>query len=90
MLQTNTKHPHSDLLTEIGGTGFVAHLCEVSSQGVSKWRRNGIPQARMMFLRVCEEHGIKSIVRDWESKEKNKQALAAWRKQQDKNSLQED
>ena len=47
------KHiDHSKLIDELGGTVKVAQLCQVSSQAVSKWRREGIPDARLMFLKA--------------------------------------
>lgn len=51
------KHEsHSILIDELGGTVQVARLCQVSSQAVSKWRSNGIPPARLMYLRLaCKE-----------------------------------
>lgn len=44
------KHPDSDVIDRIGSTVDVARLCKVRSQAVSKWRRDGIPPARRMFL----------------------------------------
>lgn len=41
---------HSELINQMGGTIRVANLCSVSSQAVSKWRKTGIPKARMMYL----------------------------------------
>lgn len=38
------------LIDKLGGTAEVARLCRVSSQAVSKWRREGIPEARRMYL----------------------------------------
>lgn len=45
----NTEH--LKIIEDIGGTGVTASVCEVSSQAVSKWKRTGIPKARLMFLR---------------------------------------
>lgn len=28
-------------------------MCRVSSQAVSKWRRDGIPEARLMYLKLA-------------------------------------
>lgn len=42
----------SQIIDELGGTAAVAKLCEVSAPSVSEWRRNGIPRARVQFLRV--------------------------------------
>jgi hypothetical protein len=44
---------HSRLIDELGGTAKVAAICHVSSQAVSKWRRHGIPMARLMYLKVA-------------------------------------
>lgn len=43
---------HSNLIDELGGTSEVARLCNVESQAVSKWRRCGIPPARLQFLQA--------------------------------------
>ena len=37
----------------LGGTFEVARLCEVQPPSVSEWRKNGIPKARLMFLRLA-------------------------------------
>jgi len=36
----------------LGGTNKVAELCGVSPQAVSQWRTDGMPQARLMYLRL--------------------------------------
>lgn len=46
---------HSKLIDMLGGTVEVARLCQVSSQAVSKWRNEGIPHARLMYLRLAFE-----------------------------------
>jgi hypothetical protein len=43
---------HSKIIDALGGTTKVARLCGVESQAVSKWRREGIPQARLLFLQA--------------------------------------
>ena len=40
------------IIDALGGTSAVAKLCEVTPQAVSQWREDGIPQARMMFVKV--------------------------------------
>ena len=42
----------SRIIDAIGGTGEVAKLCEVLPSAVSQWRYDGIPRARMMYLRL--------------------------------------
>ena len=46
------EHTDSVIIDKLGGTSKVAELCRVSSQAVSKWRREGIPPARRMFLEL--------------------------------------
>lgn len=46
---------HSKLIDMLGGTVEVARLCQVSSQAVSKWRNEGIPHARLMYLRLARK-----------------------------------
>lgn len=43
----------SQLINDLGGTAKVARLCEVKMAAVSQWRRDGIPNARLMFLRLA-------------------------------------
>ena len=40
------------IISTLGGTNEVARICEVSPQAVSQWREDGIPKARLMFLRA--------------------------------------
>lgn len=46
----NIQHEHSSLIDRLGGTTKVASICKVRSQAVSRWRRDGIPPARFMYL----------------------------------------
>ena len=41
------------LIERLGGTVKVSELCEVSAQAVSQWRTEGIPKARLMFLKLA-------------------------------------
>ena len=40
------------IITALGGTSKVAKMCNVSPAAVSQWRTDGIPDARMMYLRL--------------------------------------
>jgi hypothetical protein len=42
----------SEIIDALGGTSVVADLCEVTTGGVSIWRRKGIPRARLMYLKA--------------------------------------
>ena len=48
------QNNHSQIIDKIGGTVAVARICKVSSQAVSKWRSAGIPEARLMYLKVVK------------------------------------
>lgn len=41
-----------DIIERLGGTSRVAELCEVEPPSVSEWKKNGIPKARLMYLRA--------------------------------------
>jgi hypothetical protein len=43
----------SQIIDALGGTAETAQLCEVSSPAVSQWRGQGIPKARLKFLRLA-------------------------------------
>jgi hypothetical protein len=49
------------IIDGLGGTAEVARLCEVSAQAVSQWRADGIPKARLMFLRVVRADFFQQI-----------------------------
>ena len=42
----------NSIIDLIGGTTKVARICEVEPQAVSQWRKTGIPNARLMFLKL--------------------------------------
>lgn len=46
------KNPNQ-IIDALGGTSAVAKLCEIKDSSVSEWRTNGIPKARLMFLRLA-------------------------------------
>lgn len=37
----------------IGGTSATARLCNVEPPSVTEWKKNGIPNARLMFLKLA-------------------------------------
>lgn len=43
----------SQIIDSLGGTVKVAELCEVTKAAVSQWRENGIPNARLMYLKLA-------------------------------------
>jgi len=49
----------SEIIDALGGTTKVAELCEVSVSAVSQWRTDGIPKARLMFLRLARANAFR-------------------------------
>lgn len=47
-----TENP-SEIIERLGGPTRTAELCEVTTQAVCQWRENGIPKARLQFLRLA-------------------------------------
>jgi hypothetical protein len=43
---------NSNIIDALGGTVAVALLCDVTPQAVSQWRDDGIPKARLMYLKL--------------------------------------
>lgn len=48
------------IIDALGGTGAVAKLCEIEPGSVSDWRREGIPKARLMFLKLARPDVFKA------------------------------
>lgn len=42
----------TQIIDALGGTFEVAKLCQVKPPSVSEWRKEGIPPARLMYLKV--------------------------------------
>jgi hypothetical protein len=55
-----TETESSRLIDALGGTGAVAKLCDVLPSAVSQWRTDGIPRARLMYLRVVRPDVFKA------------------------------
>ncbi len=47
------EHPHIKIIDHLGGNTAVSEIFSISSQAVSKWRKDGIPPARMMYLKLA-------------------------------------
>lgn len=56
------------IIDGLGGTAEVARLCEVSAQAVSQWRTDGIPKARLMYLRAVRPAVFRQIGNGYEKK----------------------
>lgn len=49
------------VIDALGGTNAVAALCNVKPPSVSGWRYDGIPDARLMYLKVIRKKVFDSI-----------------------------
>ncbi|OJA74500.1 hypothetical protein BGV72_24410 [Burkholderia ubonensis] len=51
---TKAHDPIADLIIDgLGGTKSVAELCQCTDSAVSQWRHDGVPRARLSFLRLA-------------------------------------
>lgn len=51
-----SKEESNRIIDAMGGTVQVARLFSVTKGAVSQWRENGIPDARLMYLRLAYPH----------------------------------
>lgn len=49
-----------EIIDRIGGSSEVARLCQVTVGAVSQWRTDGIPRARLMYLRLARPDVFKT------------------------------
>lgn len=49
------------IIDELGGTNAVADLCHVTKGAVSQWRNDGIPEARLMYLKLARPDVFKKF-----------------------------
>jgi hypothetical protein len=49
-MDKNYDEEANRIIDALGGTAAVARLCEVNSQAVSQWRRNGIPKPWVKYF----------------------------------------
>lgn len=52
----------SAIVEALGGTTHVANLLQIDKTAVSHWKRNGMPRARLMYLR--EKYKRATIMQD--------------------------
>lgn len=50
-----------EVIDALGGTSAVASLCDVTDPAVSQWRHDGIPKARLMFLRLAKPEVFEAL-----------------------------
>lgn len=49
------------VIDALGGTAAVARIFEIAMPSVTAWKEDGIPRARMMFLRVAYKKTLAEI-----------------------------
>ena len=54
-------HSDSHLIDLLGGTAALAKVFNISLPAVSKWRTEGIPDGRMMYLEIKYKNIIKKF-----------------------------
>ncbi|MDN2710644.1 hypothetical protein O0880_14560 [Janthinobacterium sp. SUN118] len=57
-----------EIIDALGGTSKTARLCGVKDPSVSEWRKEGIPPARLMFLRLARPKVFASLETDCNAK----------------------
>ncbi len=61
-------------IDDLGGTSAVADLCNVTAQAVSQWRKDGIPDARLMYLKLARPDAFKAKDKRSDSDQGDKKA----------------
>lgn len=51
----------AQVIETLGGTAEVSRLFGLSMPSVSDWKNDGIPPARMMYLRLAKKRDLKGI-----------------------------
>lgn len=49
----NQAPTDSEIIDRLGGTTAVARMFEIEPPSVSEWRTEGIPKARLMYLKLA-------------------------------------
>jgi hypothetical protein len=49
------------IIDALGGTAETARLFGIQMPSVSAWRHDGIPRARMMYLKVAHRAALKGV-----------------------------
>lgn len=61
MNQPEKNEEAAKAIAALGGTAEVARLFSVSMPSVSDWKKDGIPRARVMFLRAAKSRELKGV-----------------------------
>lgn len=51
----------TEVIERLGGTAKVSRLFDLAMPSVSDWKRDGIPKARVMFLKVAHKKALAGV-----------------------------
>lgn len=51
----------NEVIDALGGTNAVARMCQIKPGSVSDWRKTGIPNARLMYLKLAAPAVFRSL-----------------------------
>lgn len=51
----------TQVIDTLGGTAAVSRIFDIAMASVSKWRDEGIPAPRMMYLQVTKKRELRGI-----------------------------
>jgi hypothetical protein len=55
------NQPAIQVIEALGGTAAVARIFNLSMPSVSDWKKDGIPEARVMFLKVAHRKALAGL-----------------------------
>lgn len=64
----------TEIIDRLGGTAKVSRIFGLSMPSVSDWKRDGIPHARVMFLRAAHRKALAGVDLDAATARKAKAA----------------
>lgn len=67
----------TEIIRRLGGTAKVSRMFGVTMPSVSDWKRDGIPHARVMFLKVAHKKTLSGLDLEAAKSRKPKQQEAA-------------
>lgn len=62
------------IIDAFGGTSEVARICEVTTGAVAQWRYDGIPRARLMYLRLLRPDVFATVDAEFPPESEEKRA----------------
>ncbi|MNY56268.1 hypothetical protein D3C86_1923270 [compost metagenome] len=53
--------PATQIIQALGGSTAVARLFKIAVPSVTKWKKQGIPRPRMMFLELAQPQALQGV-----------------------------